>query len=278
MIKLFSLCVIFSSILATKIINAQLWNETYPKGEIIPLGEFNIYSIGKSNRNLAIIVMYDNRGFNTSQTRVFCDRLAAEYFVHVVMPDFFRGTSVPTNGSTTSWLETVSNWTRLSSDLQNVANWLDKQYSIKQIGLIGFCWGGLHVVRACSNLPTIFFTGISIHGAQITPDEVRKLQRPMLFIAASNDPPLQPNISSVIEQANPNISQQCEYKTYTNMRHGFAAGGANYSNPDNVKAIDDVHETVRNYLDKLRKNMSVSLSINFFVLLILLIFVFNLHI
>ncbi|CAF0937828.1 unnamed protein product [Rotaria sordida] len=275
--KLLSLLVIFSSILAGKAISALLWNETYPKGEVIRLGDFDIYSVGKSNGNLSIIVIYDIRGFNISQTRVFCDRLASEYFVHVVMPDFFRGTAAPTNGSMSTWLADVGNWSKVSNDLKNVANWLNKSFSTNRIAVIGFCWGGLQVVRACSNLSTIFFTGISIHGASLTSDEVRQLQQPMLFIAAGSDPPLQPYLSDAIEQSNSIISKQCEYKTYLDMRHGFVAASANYSNPDNVKAIDDVHLTVRNYLDKLTKNISVSLSINFYFLLILLIFAFHLH-
>jgi dienelactone hydrolase len=224
------------------------------------VGDFDVYSVGQSARRLSIIVIYDIRGFNISQTRVFCDRLAYQYSAHVVMPDFFRGTAAPTDGSLVTWIDGVSDWSKVSVDLINVANWLRNSYSANQIGLVGFCWGGLQVVRACSNLSTIFFTGISIHGSSITVNEVSQLKQPILFIAAGNDPALQPNISNAIEQSNMNISKQCEYKTYSNMRHGFVAAGANYSNPDNVIAIDDVHLTVRNYLDKITSNVALSLS------------------
>jgi dienelactone hydrolase len=193
------------------------------------------------------------------------------------MPDFFRGTAAPTHGNRSAWLNSVNNWSKVSNDLKNVANWLNKSSSTKQIGLVGFCWGGLQVVRACSNLSTMFFTGISIHGSSLTAIEVSQLQKPMLFIAAGNDPPLQPNVSSVIEQSNIDISKQCEYKTYSNMTHGFVAAGANYSNPANVAAIDDVHLTVKNYLDKMKKNISVSLSMNSYFVLILLFASFHLY-
>ncbi len=244
--------------LGSQTIDAALWNETYPKGQIVRLVDLDIYSVGQTTRSLAIIVIYDIRGFNISQTRVFCDRLASEYSVYVVMPDFFRGTAAPTNGSLAAWLAGVGNWSQVSTDLKNVANWINRSSSTNEIGLVGFCWGGLQVVRACSNLSTMFFTGISIHGSSLTATEVSQLQKPMLFIAAGNDPPLQPNISSVIEQSNINISTECEYKTYSNMTHGFVAAGANYSNPANVAAIDDVHLTVRNYLDKMRTSMLTS--------------------
>lgn len=261
----------------SKSISGLPWNETYPKGQVVKLGDFDMYSVGRPNSDLSIIVIYDIRGFNITQTRVFCDRLASEYSTHVVMPDFFRGTAAPTHESMIPWLTNVSNWTKISNDLENVADWLRKSYKTKQIGLIGFCWGGLQTVRACSNLSTIFFTGISIHGSSITPNEVSQLKQPMLFVAAGNDPPLQPNISSVIEQSNMAISKQCEYKTYSNMRHGFVAAGANYSNPENVEAIDDVHRNIRSYLDKITNNMSVSLSVNVYFLLLLVVFSLHLY-
>jgi dienelactone hydrolase len=168
------------------------------------------------------------------------------------MPDFFRGTVAPSDAANrTAWMAEVGNWSRVSNDLTNVADWLHKTHSTTTIGLVGFCWGGLQAVRACSKLSTRFSTGISIHGSSLNANEVSQLQQPMLFIAAVNDPVLVPNISSAIEQGNLDISKKCEYKTYENMRHGFVAAGANYSNPDNVAAIDDVHLTVRNYLDKI---------------------------
>ena len=236
------------------------------------MDDFDIYSVGKSDSGLSIIVIYDIRGFNITQTRVFCDRLASQYSVNVVMPDFFRGTVAPAVNMS-GWIADVSNWTKVSSDLRTTADWLQKTYSTNKIGLVGFCWGGLQAVRACSNLSTLFSTGISIHGSGVTPTVVSQLKQPMLFIAARNDPALQPNVSDAIEQANPIISKQCEYKTYINMTHGFVSAGANYSNPDNVAAIDDVHLTVRNYLDKiLGINSSSSLSINLNILLILVFF------
>jgi carboxymethylenebutenolidase len=264
--------------LVNRRVDSASWNETYPKGRVVRPGDFDIYSVGKSSHGLAIIVIYDIRGFNISQTRVFCDRLASEYSVQVVMPDFFRGTASPTNGNRTTWLAGVGSWSKVSNELIYVANWLRHSSSTKKIGLVGFCWGGLQVVRACSNLSNLFFTGISIHGSSITVAEVQQLKKPMLFIAASNDPALKPNISDAIEQSNPAISKQCEYKTYPNVKHGFAAAGANYSNPVNVAAIDDVHLTVRNYLNKIINNNSIKLSINFACLLILVCFSFHFYI
>lgn len=250
--------------------DALLWNETYPQGQVVQSGDLNIYSVGNTSSSLAIIVIYDIRGFNVSQTRVFCDRLAAEYSVLVVMPDFFRGIAAPNHGNISGWLIStdVGNWSRVSADLITVSNWLRNSYRVNQTALIGFCWGGLQVVRACSNLSNLFFTGVSIHGSGLIANEVRQLQRPIYFIAAGNDPALQPNVSDVIAQANPRISAQCQYKTYPNMLHGFVSAGANYSNPDNVEAINDVHATVRNYLSSIRMNSSSQLSMNILLFIV----------
>jgi len=252
-----------------KNVNSALWNETYPKGQVLRLGEFDIYSVGPTNSDQGMIVIYDIYGFNTSQTRVFCDRLASSYSIHVVMPDVYRGTSRPTTGDMNPWLTTVNNWTRMSDDLTDVANWLRTSYGKKQIGLVGFCWGGLQVVRACSNLSDLFTTGISIHGSRLTPDEVRLLKKPMLFIAAGNDPALEPNISSAIESADFELSKKCQYETFNNSRHGFVAAGANYSDPDNVQAINDVHKIVYNYLDRTLRNNAEIYSTNKLYFLVL---------
>jgi dienelactone hydrolase len=254
-----------------------LWNETYPKGQVIRVENVDVYTVGNntnSTNDLSIIVIYDVFGFNISETRVFCDRLSAQYKVQVSMPDFFRGrTASPHMSNLTTFLSQIGNWSQVSSDLSNVASWLRNTSPSRRIALIGFCWGGLQVVRACSNLSTLFFTGLSIHGAWLTDDEVRQLQQPILFIAAGDDPPLKPNISSVIEQwTSPRVANQCQYKTYSNMKHGFVSAGANYSDLENVAAIDDVHATVKHFLDQISRNSAsiIHCSIHFVFILLLL--------
>jgi hypothetical protein len=57
------------------------------------------------------------------------------------------------------------------------------------------------------------------------------------------------------------------------MRHGFVSAGANYSDPANVDAINDVHQTIRTYFSKFLGNGSTnvkasSLTIVFFFFLV----------
>ncbi|UJR07152.1 hypothetical protein I4U23_011440 [Adineta vaga] len=256
-----------------------LWNDTYAKGEIVRVEDMDVYTVGSNTnslKDLSIIVFYDIYGFNISQTRVFCDRLAAEYEVQVVMPDFYRGKSASvTTPHLIAWVAQVGNWSQVSIDLKTIASWLRNTSlsSSRRIALIGFCWGGLQVARACSNLSNLFVTGISIHGAWLTEDEVKNLQQPVFFIAAGDDPPLQPNISTVIEQsASSRVSSQCQYETYSNMKHGFVSTGANYSDSYNVAAIDKVHETVKIFLDKISRNSSFIMSYSPHLLLFFFLF------
>lgn len=128
-------------------------------------------------------------------------------------------------------------------------------------------------MKACGNgnnnswTNTPYFTGISIHGSQLNIADAEVLQAPMLFIRAGNDPSLD-NITAVLNQKS--FGSECEYKVYQNMTHGFVSAGANYSNPANVAAIDDVHQTVRTFLSKILTGGSTnikasSLTIAFFV-------------
>ncbi|CAF3910583.1 unnamed protein product [Adineta steineri] len=228
---------------------ATAQNNTYPLGTVHSVGssDLNVYDVVGDNgttinNNVAMIVLYDIRGFNVSNTRLFCERLAYEYKIRVLMPDFFR--DQPTANAT---------WPRVEQDLLNVNTYLQSEGYTK-IGLIGFCWGGLRVMKACGNgnnvswTNTPFFTGISIHGSGLNVPDANVLQVPMLFIRAGNDPSLD-NITAVLNQTS--FGDKCEYKVYQNMTHGFVSAGANYLNPANVAAIDDVHQTLRAYLNKI---------------------------
>jgi dienelactone hydrolase len=131
-------------------------------------------------------------------------------------------------------------------------------------------------MKACGNgnnnswTNTPYLTGISIHGSQLNVADAEALQAPMLFIRAGNDPSLD-NIEAVLNQTS--FGSECEYKVYQNMTHGFVSAGANYSNPANVAAIDDVHQTVRIFLNKILNSGSTnvkasSLTIAFFIFFI----------
>ncbi|CAF4956347.1 unnamed protein product, partial [Rotaria socialis] len=48
--------VTFGVLLASQTIDGSLWNETYPKGEVLRVDDLNIYSVGTSNSDLSIIV------------------------------------------------------------------------------------------------------------------------------------------------------------------------------------------------------------------------------
>ena len=153
-------------------------------------------------------------------------------------------------------------WSRVQQDLLTVNTYLYSQNYTK-LSTIGFCWGGLRVMKACGNgnnnswSNTPYFTCISIHGSQLNVADAEVLQAPMLFIRAGNDPPFD-NITSVLNQKP--FGSKCEYKVYENMRHGFVSAGANYSDPANVAAIDDVHQTVRTYLSKILNDSSTNTS------------------
>jgi len=131
-------------------------------------------------------------------------------------------------------------------------------------------------MKACGNgnnntwTNTPYFTGISIHGSQLNVPDAEVLQVPLLFIRAGNDPPFD-SIKAVLDQKS--FGNESEYKVYENMRHGFVSAGANYSDPANVAAINDVHQTIRTYFNKFLDNGSTnvkasSLTIVFFFFLL----------
>ncbi|CAF1523789.1 unnamed protein product, partial [Didymodactylos carnosus] len=179
----------------------------YPKGYVHSINDLNVYDVGSNYSNsTAIVVVYDIRGFNISQTRIFCDRLSFEYKARVCMPDVFRGTAAPENTSELqAWMAKVGNWSQIEKDLRTVNDQLKKD-GAKKLAILGFCFGGLQVLRACGQLSNDYSAGISIHGSSLTVGEAENVLRPMMLLAAGNDPPLT-DIATVLNKKS--FGSQC---------------------------------------------------------------------
>ncbi|CAF1159593.1 unnamed protein product [Adineta steineri] len=233
---------------------------TYPFGTVhsIAGSDLKVYDVvgnngATTNNNVAMIVLYDIREVSSQKQ-------------HSRFLSFLRIPDQPTANAT---------WPRVEQDLLTVNTYLQSQ-KYTTIGLIGFCWGGLRALKACGNgnnvswTNTPFFTGISIHGSGLNVADADVLQVPMLFIRAGNDPSFD-NITAVLNQKP--FGNKCEYEVYQNMTHGFVSAGANYLNPENVAAIDDVHGKLRAYLSKIVGNGSENIKASFITIVFFAFFV-----
>jgi len=184
---------------------------------------------GQGKPTHAIVVFYDVYGFDVENTRHFCDLLAAHTGFLVIMPDFYDGRPWPRKDykSMSDWLAAVAPWDKVHADLQSTKIYLANQYQItSKLGVLGFCWGGGQALKACA-LPD-FAAGGSIHGAWLTSEDAAAATSPMFFITPGGDPSTAP-IKAVFDK-NKEIGDKCEYQTYDDVKHGFAANGGDWSN------------------------------------------------
>ncbi|CAF1509664.1 unnamed protein product [Didymodactylos carnosus] len=225
----------------------------YRKGVIHNINDLKVYDVGQnsSSSSMAVIILYDALGFNIEQTRMFAERLAAETNARVLMPDFFRGNALPYSALhpyqpkvVTTWIEKSPSWTMIEKELKMLSKELRASGKIKKLAVIGFCWGGFHVVKACSE-PQLVDSGISIHGSMLNMTNPNQIQKPIMFLKGNNDPSLN-EIKAVLDKKP--FGSKCEYKNYENMAHGFVTAKANFHSKENVEAIDDVHQKCIKFL------------------------------
>jgi dienelactone hydrolase len=70
------------------------------KGRVAKLGGLDVYiSQEKAKPSSAVILFTDIYGWKFNNTRVWSDRLAQDTGALVVIPDFFRGTTLPADRS-----------------------------------------------------------------------------------------------------------------------------------------------------------------------------------
>lgn len=102
----------------------------------------------------------------------------------------------------------------------------------------------MSTLACCSDLYTC---GVSVHGAAITPELVKDLKSPMMFLPASDDPPL--DTVEEFLKSKP-IGKDCVFHRFDNMIHGFAAARGNWDDPETRKCIEKALSMSQNFLGK----------------------------
>eukprot|EP01043_Picozoa_sp_COSAG02_P064512 COSAG02_NODE_9454_length_2211_cov_1.458807_3_plen_301_part_00 len=103
------------------------------------LGDMDVYVVGKPTGGKAIILIYDIHGVSV-QCRHNCDMLAQAGFL-VVMPDLFRGSGRSDPNFQRPEAEAVDR------EILNTVVPFVRSKGGKQLGIVGFCFGGAAAMR-----------------------------------------------------------------------------------------------------------------------------------
>ncbi|KAJ3098479.1 hypothetical protein HDU97_003978 [Phlyctochytrium planicorne] len=123
--------------------------------------------------------------------------------------------------------------------VNNVLDDLKKKAS--KIGALGFCFGGRHAVLNGGDEPRVdCFVGC--HASLVSyPKDIEAIQKPALFLCASEDPYLTKSQLKAIENVGKKDGKNITVKVFPDTMHGFAIRG-NEDEEATRKARDEATE------------------------------------
>jgi dienelactone hydrolase len=198
-----------------------------------------------------LIGVYDIFG-DTKNTHQFADLLASAYGFRIVIPDFFRGQPwehtkwPPVPAEFQSWRDKITNWdTIVKYDIRAILNHYWTTFGIKDIGIFGFCWGGLVSTLAATHMPEIKAAGL-IHPSFLTDDMAQGVKAPTYMFPCKNDPDLTPFYNVIRDKFGDNSG----HRRYDDMCHGFSTSMGNFSNPLNFQRVEQTIDILGNFFQR----------------------------
>ncbi|XP_077993783.1 carboxymethylenebutenolidase homolog [Glandiceps talaboti] len=135
----------------------------------------------------AVIVIHDIYGYELGATRLMADELATHGYT-AIMPDLFRGNPWTGEGDYAEWRSSHPQ-ERVDQDVQATLEYIHTNQSLKNIGVVGFEWGGRQVVLASGKFSNKIQVGVGFYGVpvDIMSSEVLAMQAPTMLIFAQSD-------------------------------------------------------------------------------------------
>ena len=128
-------------------------------------------------------------------------------------------------------------------DMHTVFAAIREKFGIEKIGVSGYCWGGKHAIMMAEDQKQIqAVVGIHTSRTEI-PQEIEKINVPVLFLCAEHDPYIkQPQRDTIInvlkERKEKGNGPDYDLVLYEKTEHGFAMRG-DRSKPAIKFAMDD---------------------------------------
>ncbi|XP_029313272.1 carboxymethylenebutenolidase homolog isoform X2 [Cottoperca gobio] len=136
----------------------------------------------------AIIVIQDIFGWQLPNTRYMADMLAANGYI-AVCPDLFVGKDPWSPSRDWShfqeWLEDKKP-TNINKEVDAVLRYLKEQCGAKNMGAVGFCWGGVCTHYIALQYPEVR-AAVSVYGIVHEREDRYELKGPTLFIFGEKD-------------------------------------------------------------------------------------------
>ena len=219
----------------------------------------------KIKKKGVILMMYDVFGWNNLNKHVFefADQLAQKTGCCVIMPDFFRNNPcpfdlIPPNTATkkeklTQWLNSTATKEIALNDISQYVLALDIVKN-RQIGIIGFCWGGKHGIYLADKkfLGDKLSCVAALHPSYMNEQVLSQVKIPIYYGPAIGDFEASKAKKAVENGPNKNILKDCIFHQFENVQHGFCAGRGDWKDDKVFKqveiAINQTSEFFKKYL------------------------------
>jgi dienelactone hydrolase len=199
------------------------------KGDYIEVAGMKTYATGPSDAKSALLIIYDIFGF-FPQTLQGADILAhgdKEHHYQVFMPDFFDG-----KPADISWyppdtkekgeklgqfFQTAAAPPKTLERLPKVLQDLQKtRPSIKEWGIVGYCWGG-KIANLASAAGTSFKAGAACHPAMVDAGDAEAITIPFAMLPSKDES------KEDVEKWESKIKTKHLVKWWPEQVHGFMA-------------------------------------------------------
>ncbi|TRY83852.1 hypothetical protein DNTS_006197 [Danionella cerebrum] len=220
-------------------------------GVEVQIEHIRAYVVKPSASTKAIIVIQDIYGWQLPNTRYMADMLAANGYI-AVCPDFFVGKDPwsPSQDWSTfeQWLEDKKP-TNVKKEVDVVLKYLKDRCGVQQVGVVGFCWGGVathHIALQYEEIKA----GVSVYGIVREREDRFDLKSPTLFIFAEKDAVIPLYQVTVLEgRLKETSTADFKVKVFPNQTHGFVHRKREDINPDDKPYIEEARKDMIDWLN-----------------------------
>jgi carboxymethylenebutenolidase len=184
----------------------------------------------------AVIVIHEWWGLN-DWVKEQANKLADQGYLALAV-DFYRGKVATTRDQAHELSRAPSD--RVKRDAQAAFAYLQSRPDVKKdkIGAIGWCWGGGYSLQLAIAEPTLAADVINYGDVSASPDELTKVNTPILGIFGAHDQGITPDDVKKFEANLKKLGKKADITIYPDAGHGFQnpVNGAGYKAEDTADA------------------------------------------
>jgi len=184
----------------------------------------------------AIVVIHEWWGLN-DWVKEQASKLADQGYLALAV-DFYRGKVATTRDEAHELSRAPSD--RVKRDAQAAFAYLQSRADVKKdkIGAIGWCWGGGYSLQLAIEEPTLAADVINYGDVSASPDELKKINAPILGLFGAHDQGITPDDVKKFGEELDKLGKKGDITVYPDAGHGFQnpVNGAGYKPEDTADA------------------------------------------